>query len=82
MKKFTIEVSLKDASKAQDLFFNERGLSENLDHTYTNVWESQECEDIDPDFSEEYTTERMEEWLDEIKGALDAAGIEYEVVTE
>ena len=80
MRKFTIEVSLKDAKKAQDLFFNERGLSEYLDHPYTNVWESQE--DTDPNFSDEWMTEVLQEWLDEIKGALDAAGIEYEVTTK
>ncbi len=81
MRQFTIEVSARDAKRANEIFRDERGLSEYLIQTSSNVWESASFEN-EEDLSEEYISERIEEWLDGIKDVFDSVGIEYEVTCE
>lgn len=78
MRQFTIEVSVKDAKRANEIFRDERGLSEYLIQTSSNVWESGSCEN-EEGLSEEYISEMTEEWLDGIKEVFDSVGIEYNV---
>lgn len=83
MEKFIITVSLRDVQKAQSLLSDNRGISEYLEHTYTNVWESKGYDEEEwrkyP--SQEFAYEQMEYWLDEVKEFLDDNDIEYEVET-
>lgn len=80
MRNFEIEISLRDAQRANTLINDNRGICEMLDQTSTNTWELKQVdEDFDPSFSEEYTEERVEEILDEVKDLLDSASIEYVV---
>ncbi len=80
MRQFTIEVSVRDAQRANTLINDNRGIREMLDQTSTNTWELKQVEeDCDPSLSEEYMEERVEEMLNEVKDLLDSASIEYVV---
>ena len=78
---FTSVINQQTNKRANEIFRDERGLSEYLIQTSSNVWESASFEN-EEGLSEEYISERIEEWLDGIKDVFDSVGIEYEVTCE
>lgn len=70
--KAIIEVSLRDASKANDVMFDCRLISSRLDQTSSNTWETEEYDEDDED--------ALDDLISEIEDAFQAAGIEeYEI---
>lgn len=67
--KAIIEVSLMDASKANDMMLDCRSVANKLNQTSSNTWET-----------EEYDEDALDDLISEIEDAFQAAGIEeYEI---
>lgn len=70
--KAIIEVSLRDASKANDAMFDCRLISSRLDQTSSNTWETEEYDEEDE--------ETLEQLVSEIEDIFQMAGVEeYEI---
>lgn len=70
--KAIIEVSVMDASKANDMMLDCRSVANKLNQTSSNTWETEEYDEDDED--------ALDDLISEIEDAFQAAGIEeYEI---